>query len=139
MSPLNNVGGGGGGSGHRPGGDMGGGGGGGGGAGDGMNVIPSSSPPPPNLGSPSKPGSGTGLGRSLGSRGVGVGVGVGASNGVDERRAANSHHNIGGDNRDEDEDGDEAGEFDLARYVLLSSSFPFFSPGSIFSIFPKSN
>ncbi|KKZ65980.1 hypothetical protein EMCG_08274 [[Emmonsia] crescens] len=109
MSPLNNVGGGG--SGHRPGGDMGGRGRGAGSAGDGMNVIPSSSPPPPNLGSPSKPGSGAGLGRSLGSRGVGVG----ASNGVDERRAANSHHNIGGDNRDEDEDGDEAGEFDLAR------------------------
>ncbi|OJD13379.1 hypothetical protein AJ78_06168 [Emergomyces pasteurianus Ep9510] len=107
MSPLN--GGGGGGYSHR----AGGGGGGGGGAGDGMNAIPSSSPPPPNLGSPSKPGSAAGLGRPLGSRAVGMG----SSNGVDERgpRAANSHHNIGGDNRDEDEDGDETGEFDLAR------------------------
>ncbi|OAX80078.1 hypothetical protein ACJ72_05592, partial [Emergomyces africanus] len=109
MSPLN----GGGGGGSHGGGGRGGGGGGIGGAGDGMNVIPSSSPPPPNLGSPSKPGSAAGLGRPLGSRTVGVG----SSNGVDERvpRSANSHHNIGGDNRDEDEDGDEAGEFDLAR------------------------
>ncbi|OJD26295.1 hypothetical protein ACJ73_02324 [Blastomyces percursus] len=100
MSPLN-----GGGYSFRAGGGMGTGG--AGGSGDGMSVIPSSSPPPPNLGSPSKPGSAPGLGRPLGSR-----VAGGASNGVDGRV---SRHNSGGDIPDEDEDGDEIGEFDLAR------------------------
>lgn len=69
--------------------------------------FPSSSPPPPNLASPSKPGTSNGLGSSRTLPPLQSDGDMGGRGPIKEERM-----------REEDED--DGGGFDLARYVFVS-------------------